>query len=78
MVCFDPYSVSCSIFEIKHSSERVPAQYRHLADAAKLAETAHQYGEIQGKYVIYNGADISMEDIQYLNAEEYLLGLKRG
>ena len=78
MVCFDPYSVSCSIFEIKHSSERTPAQYRHLADAAKLAETAHQYGEIQGKYVIYNGADISMEDIQYLNAEEYLLGLKRG
>ncbi len=76
MVCFDPYSLSCSIFEIKHSSERAPEQYRHLADAAKLAETVHQYGEIQGKYVIYNGEDNSMEDIQYLNAEEYLLGLK--
>ena len=77
MVCFDPVSLSCSIFEIKHSSEKAPEQYRHLADAAKLAETVHQYGEIQGKYVIYNGEDSSMEDIQYLNAEEYLLGLKR-
>ena len=76
MVCFDPVSLSCSIFEIKHSSEKAPEQYRHLADAAKLAETVHQYGEIQGKYVIYNGEDSSMEDIQYLNAEEYLLGLK--
>lgn len=77
MVCFDPNSLSCSIFEIKHSSEMAPEQYRHLADADKLAETAYQYGEIQGKYVIYNGEDNSTEDIQYLNAEEYLLGLKR-
>ena len=76
MVCFDPYSLSCSIFEIKHSSEMAPEQYRHLTDAAKLAETAYQYGEIQGKFVIYNGPANSMEDIQYLNAEEYLLGLK--
>jgi len=76
MVCFDPYSLSCSIYEIKHSSEMAPEQYRHLADAAKLAETAYQYGEVQGKYVIYNGPASSMEDIQYLNAEEYLLGLK--
>jgi len=77
MVCFDPYSLSCSIYEIKHSSEMAPEQYRHLADADKLVETAYQYGEIQGKYVIYNGEDNSTEDIQYLNAEEYLLGLKR-
>ena len=76
MVCFDPASLSCSIFEIKHSSEIVPEQYRHLIDAAKLSEMEHQYGTIEGKYVIYNGADSEAEDIRYLNAEGYLLGLK--
>jgi len=77
MVSFDPCSVSCSIFEIKHSSKTAPEQYRHLSDSKKLAETEYQYGEIQGKYVIYNGENSNIGDIQYLNAEDYLLGLKR-
>ena len=76
MVCFDPDSISCSIYEIKHSSEIVPEQYRHLMDDDKLTETEHQYGEIKGKYVIYNGASIIRDDIHYLNVQEYLLGLK--
>lgn len=75
MVCFDPDALSCSIFEIKHSSEIAPEQYRHLTDPAKLAETEHQYGTIEGKYVIYNGADDEAERIQYLNIEKYLMGL---
>ena len=75
MVCFDPDALSCSIFEIKHSSEIVSEQYRHLVDSAKLADTEHQYGKIEGKYVIYNGAKDKTEGIQYLNAEEYLTSL---
>lgn len=76
MVCFDPDSVSCGIFEIKHSSQMSPGQYRHLTDADKIAQTEHQYGDITGKYVIYNGEDSNADGIRYLNAEEYLLGLK--
>ena len=77
MVCFDPQTVSCRIYEIKHSSEITPEQYRHLIDSDKLAKTEFQYGTIEGRYVIYNGADSESEGIQYLNAEKYLLGLKK-
>ena len=75
MVCFNPGTVSCKIYEIKHSSEIVPEQYRHLVDESKLADVEYQYGTIEGKYVIYNGADDESGAIKYLNAEKYLLNL---
>ena len=37
--------------------------------------TSHRYGEITGKYVIYPGESGDLEDIQYLNVEEYLKSL---
>ena len=36
MVVFDPEVGSCRIFEIKHSEEAVPQQYRHLINAEKM------------------------------------------
>ena len=36
MVVFDPEAGSCRIFEIKHSEEAAPQQYRHLIDACYL------------------------------------------
>ena len=39
MVVADPDSCTCCIYEIKHSAEAVPAQYRHLIDAEKCAST---------------------------------------
>ena len=76
MVVFDPESVSCCLYEIKHSKEIVSQQYRHLTDTQKLQETEKQYGDIAGRFVIYNGKASNQDGIQYLNAEEYLLGLK--
>ena len=77
MVAFDPKTASCEIFEIKHSSERTPEQYRHLIDEDKCERTEFRYGSITGKYVIYRGE--SRHDagsgIRYLNVEEYLKGL---
>ena len=35
MVVFDPAAGSCEIYEIKHSTEAVPQQYRHLTDEQK-------------------------------------------
>lgn len=75
MVRFDPRSACCRLYEIKHSQEIAAEQYRHLTDEAKLQETEKQYGEIQGRCVIYNGPDECRTDIQYLNAEGYLLAL---
>lgn len=72
MVVFDPVAGSCHIFEIKHSAEIVPQQYRHLIDEEKCAQSEHRYGPITGKTVLYRGENRVIEDIQYQNVEEYL------
>ena len=75
MVVFNPKTASCSIFEIKHSTEAVPEQTRHLRDEKKCAETASRFGAISGKYVIYRGETKDIRDIHYVNVEEYLRSL---
>ena len=75
MVVYDPKTLSCSLYEVKYSKEAVPEQYRHLADESKCAMTAHRYGDILGKYVIYRGKNITDGDIRYINVEEYLNSL---
>lgn len=75
MVIFDPKTLTCEIYEVKHSKEQVPEQYRHIINEEKCAMTSHRYGEIKGRYVIYRGDDAMVEGVQYLNVEEYLKGL---
>ena len=72
MVVFDPVAGSCQIFEIKHSAEIAPQQYRHLIDEEKCAQAEHRYGPITGKTVLYRGENRVIEGIQYQNVEEYL------
>ena len=77
MVVFNPAGACCEIYEVKHSSEAVPEQTRHLRDEKKCEETRKRFGTITGKYVIYRGESHEEDGIYYLNAEEYLLGLGR-
>lgn len=77
MVVFDPQKASCAIYEIKHSEEIVPEQYYHLKDSEKCDATEFRYGTITGKYVIYLGITRDVEDIHYLNVEEYLNSLSK-
>ena len=72
MVMFDPEAGSCQIFEIKHSEEAVPQQYRHLINEEKCAQTEHRYGPITGKFVLYRGVNQTAGDVQYQNVEDYL------
>ena len=72
MVVFDPVAASCEIYEIKHSTEIVPEQTRHLTDPQKCAMTEHRYGPITGKYVLYRGATQDVDGIRYVNVEEWL------
>ena len=72
MVVFDPEAGFCRIFEIKHSEEAVPQQYRHLIDEQKCAQTEHRYGPITGKFVLYRGESQVIDGIRYQNVEEYL------
>ena len=73
MVVFDPAAGSCQVFEIKHSAEGVPQQYRHLIDEEKCAQTEHRFGPITGRFVLYRGEDRMLENgVVYQNVEEYL------
>ena len=75
MVVYDPATLTCAIYEIKHSKELVPDQYRHLIDENKCAAAEHRFGKITGKYVIYRGLPEESAGINYLNVEEYLKSL---
>lgn len=73
MVIFDPAAGSCQTFEIKHSAEVVPQQYRHLIDEEKCAQTEHRFGPITGRFVLYRGKNRVLENgVVYQNVEEYL------
>ncbi len=76
MVIFDKEKLCCAAYEIKHSKEHVREQARHLMNEEMLSLTAHRYGKIEGRYVLYLGEDMDTEDgIAYRNAESFLKGL---
>lgn len=75
MVIYDKKNLTCEIYEIKHSKEKVVNQYRHLIDQDKCTMVEHRYGEITKKVVIYRGETCIFNTIEYLNVEEYLKSL---
>lgn len=75
MVIHDPETLTCEIYEVKYSKEVVPQQYQHLVNAEKCSQTEHRFGSITGKFVIYRGESTVVDDIQYLNVEDYLKSL---
>ena len=77
MVICDKETTNCEIFEIKHSCEIDPQQYRHLVDEQKCRDTEFRFGTIIEKTVIYRGETKMVDKIRYLNVEEYLKGLGR-
>ena len=75
MVVFDPATASCELYGVKHSTQVVPEQRRHLVDLQKLAATERRYGSITARCVLYCGASGEEDGVRYLNVEEYLRGL---
>ncbi len=75
MVVFDRERICCQLYEVKHSKKRVAEQTRHLTDKGKCEYAQKQYGDIVGKYVIYNGEPALEKGAQYVNSEEYLKAL---
>ena len=73
MVIYDNQTNTCEIYEIKHSLEVVPFQYRHLINEDKIALTEKRFGKITKKCVLYRGETMQSEnDVMYKNVEEYL------
>ena len=73
MVIYDKQTNTCEIYEIKHSLEAVPFQYRHLINEDKIELTEKRFGKITKKCVLYRGETMQSEnDVMYKNVEEYL------
>ena len=72
MVIADSKALTCEIFEIKYSQERVPEQCRHLLDKEKCQQAEHRFGAIKGRTVIYRGETTEVDQVKYINVEEYL------
>ena len=75
MVIADPESISCEIYEIKHSDKIVPEQYKNLIDDNKVEATEFRYGKVTKRTVIYRGQNAMDGDICYINVEDYLRAL---
>lgn len=78
MVIFDEKTSTSKIYEIKYSKEVINEQSHYLNDLELNKETEHYFGSIKGKYVIYRGETKIVNNIKYINVEEYLKGLGKG
>ncbi|WP_029231730.1 AAA family ATPase [Butyrivibrio sp. VCB2006] len=72
MVIQDENDLTCEIFEIKHSSEVIDDQFKHLVDKEKNEKTEFQFGTIVSRNVLYNGKDKVYKGINYINIAGYL------
>jgi hypothetical protein len=77
MAIYSKRKHTCRIYEIKHSAEIVERQTEHLMDAKKCGIVETRFGKITDKYVLYRGTNTSIDDVQYLNVEQFLCNLKR-
>ena len=76
MVIFDRKGLYCDIYEIKHSEQVYPSQYRHLMNEEKCALTEHEFGTIRSRTVLYRGETQTLDNIKYHKVEEYLEQIK--
>lgn len=73
MVIYDTETNKCGIYEIKHSEQAVPEQYRHLEDSEKLRQTERRFGKITQRCVLYRGPEQWSENgVRHQNVEMFL------
>ena len=74
LVIKDKEAYTVELFEIKHSSEIVPSQYKHMIDPAKMKYFEKRGLEVSGRTVLYMGKTQGqeIEGVKYKNISEYL------
>lgn len=77
MVVYDSITNRCKLYEIKHSTAINKRQTRYLADATCCEIVEKCISPIDGKYVLYRGENTVIDDVEYLNVEQYLCDLKK-
>ena len=77
MLIYNNENNTCSLYEVKHSDQVVSNQYKNLIDQEKTDKIEYKYGKIISKNIIYRGKTKIYEGINYINVEEFLLGLRK-
>ena len=86
LVVADAKDGTCELYEIKHCNELSRAHCAYLLNDAICEAVAARYGQITGKFVIYQGKTINvmesgtsgkLEGVKYWNVDKYLEGLKK-
>ena len=72
MVIYDKYKHTCRLYEIKHSTEIAERQMCYLRDGEKCKIIEARFGMITGRYVLYRGENKTVDNVQYLNVEQFL------
>lgn len=73
IVISDSLHMRCAAFEVKHSSEATPEQWKHLSDGNFCRYIESYTGvPLKAKAVIYMGKGRKTADGTYISAEEYL------
>lgn len=72
MVIADEKSITCEIYEVKHTGNIYKDQYKNLLDEGKCATAEHEYGAITKKTVLYQGENDVIDGINYMNVTQYL------
>ena len=75
MVIYDKKNHTCRIYEIKHSTKIADKQIRHLINAEKCKTIEERFGKISGKYVLYRGENKTIDNVKYMNVEQFLCEL---
>lgn len=75
MVIYDKKNHTCRIYEIKHSTQIAERQMRHLTNAEKCKTIEERFGKISGKYVLYRGENKTIDNVKYMNVEQFLCEL---
>lgn len=80
MVIYDTDELTCRLYEVKHSDQTDPIQYRHIIDEEKLSAIERRFGRVISKTVLYRGEANTIEldnhRINYVNIGDYLRSLR--
>lgn len=71
MIVVDKKTHQSYLFEVKYSRFIYDKQVRHLVDYDFIQYIGENFEPVAGRYLIYNGETKRVDDIQYINAEQY-------
>lgn len=78
MVCYNKEDNTFNVYEIKHSDKiAYESQTKFLHNEHLINSLEEIYGKLKNRYVLYNGENKIVEDVNYLSAQEYLNELRK-